>query len=326
MDSCVSSVNNEVTFASGSRILIVPWRDTTFGYSQLISPFGNAAFLSPHFDGRHKETPLNGSPPRSAYAFPHIRISILDIFIDNIQIQQNRLEPVLFRQNGERTEWEKGRKVKDGVAREMRSERARARGQPDTSERDRGNRAGPEREKSTKFISGHPRAEPRPGTNSIASVALFRERAHGTLAGAGGEGMVGVNGWLVGRRPSDSAPSSSLSPFFVCRDPASPPPPPLVPLRCRHPPVHPDLLPLLRYCPPSSRRGSGPRVISAFMGRDRHGSSGNVPDDGEKKLRQEWVVGCSERGTKLIIRALWLPRNPYHSFRTIVEIPHDVGR
>lgn len=60
-----------------------------------------------------------------------------------------------------------------------------ARAQPDTSERDRGNHAGPEREKSTKFISGHPRAEPRPGTNSIASVALFRERAHGTLAGAG---------------------------------------------------------------------------------------------------------------------------------------------
>lgn len=69
-------------------------------------------------------------------------------------------------------------------------------------------------------------------------------------------------------------------------------------------PSTPDLLPLLRYCPPSSRRGSGPRVISAFMGRDRHGSSGNVPDDGEKKLRHEWVVGCSERGTKLIIRAL----------------------
>ena len=42
--------------------------------------------------------------------------------------------------------------------------------------------------------------------------------------------------------------------------------------------------------------GSGPRVISAFMGRDCHGSSGNVPDDGEKKLRQGWVVGCSERG------------------------------
>ncbi|KYN09988.1 hypothetical protein ALC57_17881 [Trachymyrmex cornetzi] len=56
-----------------------------------------------------------------------------------------------------------------------------ARAQPDTSEYDRGNRVGPEREKSTKFISGHPRAEPRPGTNSIASVALFRERAHGTL-------------------------------------------------------------------------------------------------------------------------------------------------
>lgn len=83
-----------------------------------------------------------------------------------------------------------------------------ARAQPDTSERDRGNRAGPEREKSTKFISGHPRAEPRPGTNSIASVALFRERAHGTLAGA--RGMVGVNGWLVGRRPSDSARSPPL--------------------------------------------------------------------------------------------------------------------
>jgi len=68
------------------------------------------------------------------------------------------------------------------------------------------------------------------------------------------------------------------------------------PLRCRHTPVHPDLLPLLRYCPPSSRRGSSPRVISAFMGRDRHRSSGNVPDDGEKKLRQGSVVGCSERG------------------------------
>ncbi|KYN04203.1 hypothetical protein ALC62_04968 [Cyphomyrmex costatus] len=56
-----------------------------------------------------------------------------------------------------------------------------ARAQPDTSEYDRGNRAVLEREKSTKFISGHPRAEPRLGTNSIASVALFRERAHGTL-------------------------------------------------------------------------------------------------------------------------------------------------
>lgn len=51
--------------------------------------------------------------------------------------------------------------------------------------RQRKPRRRPEREKSTKFISGHPRAEPRPGTNSIASVALFRERAHGTLAGAG---------------------------------------------------------------------------------------------------------------------------------------------
>lgn len=51
--------------------------------------------------------------------------------------------------------------------------------QPEASVRDRGERAGPEREKSTKFISGHPRAEPRPGgTNSIASIALFRERAH----------------------------------------------------------------------------------------------------------------------------------------------------
>lgn len=49
--------------------------------------------------------------------------------------------------------------------------------------RQRRHRGGSEREKSTKFISGHPRAEP--GTNSIASVALFRERAHGTLAGAG---------------------------------------------------------------------------------------------------------------------------------------------
>jgi len=51
--------------------------------------------------------------------------------------------------------------------------------------RQRRHRGGSEREKSTKFISGHPRAEPRPGTNSIASVALFCERAHGTLADAG---------------------------------------------------------------------------------------------------------------------------------------------
>lgn len=53
-------------------------------------------------------------------------------------------------------------------------------------------------------------------------------------------------------------------------------------------PVHPGLFPLLRYCPPRSRRGSGPRVISAFMGRDRHGSSGNVPDDGEKSCDNGW--------------------------------------
>lgn len=64
------------------------------------------------------------------------------------------------------------------------------------------------------------------------------------------------------------------------------------------------LLPLLRYCPPSTVEGGppGPRVISAFMGRDRHGSSGNIPDDGEKSCDES---GCSERGrAKLIIRAL----------------------
>lgn len=55
-----------------------------------------------------------------------------------------------------------------------------------------------------------------------------------------------------------------------------------------HPRLHPGLFPLLRYCPPRSRRGSGPRVISAFMGRDRHGSSGNVPDDGEKSCDNGW--------------------------------------
>lgn len=53
MGSCVnhfsqSFVNNEATFASGSRILIMIWHHIrTF---RLISPFGNAAFLSPHFD------------------------------------------------------------------------------------------------------------------------------------------------------------------------------------------------------------------------------------------------------------------------------------
>lgn len=105
--------------------------------------------------------------------------------------------------------------MKDGEwPRKMRSARA----QPDTSERDRGNRAGPEREKSTKFISGHPRAEPRPGTNSIASVALFRERAHGTLAEAGD----GRGEWLA-RWPATErfCPLvSSPSPSFVRRDPA----------------------------------------------------------------------------------------------------------
>lgn len=145
-----------------------------------------------------------------------------------------------------------------------------------------------------------------------------------------------MNGWLVGRRPSDSARSPPLPhpPSSVAtrrkslrltgshgitgtRDIYASAPtdrsitrnkeianllqePSTTPLRFLYVvgtlPSTPDLLPLLRYCPPSSRRGSGPRVISAFMGRDRHGSSGNVPDDGEKKLRQGWVVGCSERG------------------------------
>lgn len=115
-----------------------------------------------------------------------------------------------------RTVLEKGRKVKDGVA-AGNEERARAHNRIRTSATEE-TRAGPEREKSTKFISGHPRAEPRPGTNSIASIALFRERAHGTLAGAAGSG---VNGWLVGRRPSDSDPLvSSSSPSFARRDPA----------------------------------------------------------------------------------------------------------
>lgn len=176
--------------------------------------------------------------------------------------------------------------------------------------------------------------------------------------------MVGVNGWLVGRRPSDSAPSPLLPhpPSSVAtrrkslrltgshgitgtRDIYASAPtdrsiirnkeianllqePSTTPsgssMLSAHSRSTPDLLPLLRYCPPSSRRESDPRVISAFMGRDRHGSSGNVPDDGEKKLRQGWVAGCSERGrTKLIIRALWLS---YHSFRIIVEIPHDDDR
>lgn len=135
--------------------------------------------------------------------------------------------------------------------------------------------------------------------------------------------MVGVNGWLVGRRPSVSAPSSLLPhpPSFVAtrrkslrltgshgitgtRDIYASAPTDRSIIRNKeianllqepsttpsdsstlsaHSPSIPDLLPLLRYCPPSSRRGSDPRVISAFMGRDRHGSSGNVPDDGEKK-------------------------------------------
>lgn len=286
---------------------------------------------------------------------------VSDTSIDNIQNQQNRAVPALFPQNGEN---EMG---KDRVA---AGNEERARAQPDTSERDRGNHAGPEREKSTKFISGHPRAEPRPGTNSIASVALFRGRAHGTLAGVARRG--GWSGWMVGSLAGDRAilpprlfsltllrpsrpgvshcgwPEVTGSPelgiFMRAHPPTgalpvirklriyyrSPLPPPSgsSALSAHHSRSPPDLLPLLRYCPPSSRRGSGPRVISAFMGRDRHGSSGNVPDDGEKKLRQGWVVvGFSERGwTKLIIRALWLLRNPYHSLSTIVEISHDDGR
>lgn len=48
---------------------------------------------------------------------------------------------------------------------------------------------------SSKFISGHPRAEP-PGTNSIASIALFCERArnvHPFLPLS-----VSIRGWLAG--------------------------------------------------------------------------------------------------------------------------------
>lgn len=131
----------------------------------------------------------------------------------------------VFWQNGEngtrkrerwRTEWSRGG---DERARATGCERARQ----------RRHSGGSEREKSTKFISGHPRAEPRPGTNSIASVALFREQAHGTLAGTG----IG-RGWMVGSLAGDRtvlcfslpplshppSPVSSPSPYFVRRDPA----------------------------------------------------------------------------------------------------------
>lgn len=50
------------------------------------------------------------------------------------------------------------------------------------------------------------------------------------------------------------------------------------------PPDRPDLLPLLRYCPPSSRRGS--ESYFGFYGSRPPGSSGNVPDDGEKSCDQ----------------------------------------
>lgn len=43
-------------------MLIAPC-DAASRISQLISPFENAAFLSPHFDGDTKANPLNGSSP-----------------------------------------------------------------------------------------------------------------------------------------------------------------------------------------------------------------------------------------------------------------------
>lgn len=96
---------------------------------------------------------------------------------------------VLFRQNGENgARGNAGKGVNARVAEGVRRARVY---DPEAGVRDRDRereRRGcgmPEREKSTKFISGHSRAEPRPGTNSIASVALFRERAHGTLEDAG---------------------------------------------------------------------------------------------------------------------------------------------
>lgn len=108
----------------------------------------------------------------------------------------------------------------------------------------------------------------------------------------------------------------------------SPLPPPPIPLRCRHTP---------RLSPTSflffdivRRRVEGGPIRELFRllwVEIAMGHPATFQMMGKKKLRQGRVVGCSERGrTKLIIRALWLSRSPYHSFRTIVEIPHDDDR
>lgn len=255
--------------------------------------------------------------------------------------------------------------MKDGVAAEN-EERARA--QPDTSERDRGNRAGLEREKSTKFISGHPRAEPRPGTNSIASVALFRERAHGALAGAGDGRGEWLARWpaterfcpLVPLSLSLSHPSSSVATrrkslrltgshgitgtrdiYASASTDRSITRNKEIANLLQEPSATPSGSSTLSApsCPPPTfflffdivrRRVEGGPVRELFRllwVETAMGHPATFQMMGKKSCdKSGWWGWCSERGTKLIIRALWLPQNPYHSFRTIVEISHDDGR
>lgn len=103
---------------------------------------------------------------------------------------------------------------------------------------------------------------------------------HKSLRLTGSHGITGTRD-IYASAPTDRSITRNKEIANLLQEPP-PPTNPSAPLRCRRLPIlrassSPSILSVV-----DSEGIPGPRVISAFMGRDRHGSSGNVPDDGEK--------------------------------------------